>query len=302
MKKVYITGIAGLLGSNIATELADKYEISGVDCIEAEIQGIKYDVFDVCDYAKLRESIDSAKPNVLIHTIAVVNVDRCEENEAYARKLNSELTRELSIICSQLHIKMIYISTDAVFDGEKDSLYTEEDIVNPLNVYAKTKYEGECFVRKNVDSLILRTNIYGINVQNKNSFGEWVVKALKNDENLNMFEDIIFSPILVNDLALIIGKCIESNLCGLYHACATGGITKYDFGIKTKEVFRIQSGTINKATSDIMNFKAKRAKNMGMSNKKLRDALDISIRTPEESIERFYQLYTQKIGVVNYGN
>ena len=79
MKKVYITGIAGLLGSNIATELADKYEISGVDCIEAEIQGIKYDVFDVCDYAKLRESIDSAKPDVLIHTIAVVNVDRCEE-------------------------------------------------------------------------------------------------------------------------------------------------------------------------------------------------------------------------------
>ena len=117
MKKIYITGIAGLLGSNIAVELSDKYKITGVDSVDISIPNIKYDVFDVCDYTKLYESIVAVKPDILIHTIAVVNVDRCEEEENFARKINAELTRELSSICSQLNIKMIYISTDAVFDG-----------------------------------------------------------------------------------------------------------------------------------------------------------------------------------------
>ena len=167
-------------------------------------------------------------------------------------------------------------------------------MVNPLNIYAKTKYEGELFAKQNADSLILRTNIYGINVQNKKSFGEWVAKALENDEEINMFTDIVFSPILVNELAQIIDKCIDKDLSGLYHACATGAITKYNFGMILKDVFKIKTGKINKTTSSIMNFKAKRAKNMGMSNKKLREALDVDIRTPEESIEQFYQLYKQK--------
>lgn len=294
MKKIYITGIAGLLGNNIAIELSGKYQITGVDSVDIRIPNIEYEVFDVCDYDRLYKSIADAKPDVLIHTIAVVNVDRCEEEEDFARKLNAELTKKLSEICSQLNIKMIYISTDAVFDGEKESLYTEEDEVHPLNIYAKTKYEGELALKENIDSLILRTNIYGINVQNKNSFGEWIVKALENDEEMNMFTDIVFSPILVNDLAFIIDKCIESNLCGLYHACATGAITKYDFGVRLKDIFNMKTGKIHKTTSDIMNFKAKRAKNMGMSNKKLREALNISIRTPEESIAQFYELYRQK--------
>ena len=186
---------------------------------------------------------------------------------------------------------MIYISTDAVFDGKEDKLYTESDITAPLNMYAKSKLEGECFVRQYERNLILRTNIYGVNVQKKKSFGEWVVTALENNEELNMFEDIFFSPILVNELAEVIDKCMQADLSGLYHACGTGSISKYDFGMKVKEVFGIETGKIHRTTSDIMNFKAPRSKNMGMSNEKLKDILNIQIRTPEESIEYFYQIY-----------
>lgn len=294
-EKIYITGIAGLLGSNIASELKNKYQVSGVDCLDINLQDIKYDVFDVRDHTQLRKSIEQAKPDVLIHTIAVVNVDLCEIEKELANKVNAQLTKEIAQICNDLNIKMVYISTDAVFDGNDNCLYQEDDAVAPINEYGKTKYLGEQFVREYQGNLILRTNIYGINIQNKNSFGEWIVKSLVNDEELNMFTDIYFSPILVNELARVIDKCMESDLSGIYHACGTGAISKYDFGMKVKEIFDIKTGKIKNATSDVMNFKAPRAKHMGMSNKKLCEVLNISICTPEESIEVFKCLMMKRI-------
>lgn len=302
MKKIYITGIAGLLGNNIATALKNKYEISGADLINVKIPNISYDVFNLCDEKELRYHITKCNPDILIHTVAAVNVDRCESDVDYAETLNAKLTKKIADICDELGIKLIYISTDAVFDGKKESLYIEDDIVNPINVYGRTKYEGEEYTSQIRNSLILRTNIYGLNIQNKKSFGEWVVDALNNNEEINMFEDILFSPILVNELARVIDKCIEKNLCGLYHACGTGAISKYEFGIKIKKIFDIKTGKINKSQSDIMNFIAPRAKNMGMSNQKLCSKLKIKINTPEESIEEFYRMYSYVKEKNTHGN
>lgn len=294
MKKIYITGIAGLLGSNIASELKGKYEISGVDIVDISIPGVMYDIYDVSDYTALETHIIKEEPDVLIHTVAIVNVDKCEENQQLAEKINAQLTGVLAEICDRNHIKMIYISTDSVFDGKDRKLYSESDQVAPINEYAKSKYVGEVYTARYSNNLILRTNIYGLNIQNKKSFGEWVVGALKNGETINMFDDIYFSPILVNDLANIIDRCIIENLSGLYHVCATGQISKYEFGIKVKEIFDIDSGKINRSTSEIMNFKAKRPKNMGMSNLKIRQKLGIDIRTPEQSIREFYRIYLEQ--------
>lgn len=299
MKRIYITGSCGLLGSGIVKELSSKYELFGADLIEMQQDGCETECFDLTDYELLKKSITAIQPNVLIHTAAAVNVDRCEEDKEYAYKLNVELTEKLVDICHEENIKLIYISTDAVYDGTKEGLYTEQDKVNPINYYGKTKLEGECFVETFPDSLILRTNIYGRNIQNKKSFGEWIVDSLREDKELNMFTDILFSPILVNELALVIDKCIEKDLKGMYLACGTGSITKYHFGIIVKQTFDIPFGKINKALSDDMEFKAKRSKNMGMLNHKLCEELDISISTPEESIVKFKNLYLED---GNYGN
>ncbi len=302
MKKVYITGIAGLLGNNIATELLDKYEIFGADIIKTDIPGVTYDVFDLCDEKELEYNISRCKPDILIHTVAAVNVDKCETDIDYAETLNAKLTQKVSSICEKLGIKLIYISTDAVFDGTKEGLYKEGDVVNPINVYGRTKYEGEVFASQIKNSLILRTNIYGLNIQNKKSFGEWVVDALENDMEINMFEDIYFSPILVNELARVIGCCIQQDLSGLYHACGTGSISKYQFGLEVKKIFGIKTGKIKKSKSEIMNFVAPRAKNMGMSNESLCSKLNIRIHTPEESIEEFYHMYSHMREEGTYGN
>lgn len=294
MKTIYITGISGLLGYAVARELSKRNIVLGADLISIDVPNCQVDIIDLQDKVKLEERICEVKPDVIIHTAAAINVDRCEEDKEKAYAQNVGITKNLVEICNENNIKLIYISTDAVFDGEKVGEYVEEDEVNPVNYYGYTKLEGENFVKKINSNLILRTNIYGINIQSKKSFGEWIVDELIADEELNMFTDIYFSPILVNDLAEVIDKCIEKDLCGLYHACGTGNMSKYDFGICVKEIFGIMSGKINKSTSEKMNFIAKRSKNMAMSNEKIKKELGIAIRTPRESIEKFKELYYEK--------
>lgn len=291
MKNIYITGIAGLLGINLSYYLKTNYNIFGVDIVKLNLPNVISETYDILDREALEKSLVNNKVNIVIHTVAAVDVDNCEVNPTYAEKINANVTKTLAELCYKNNIKMVYISTDAVFNGSSNKLYTEEDETNPINVYGKTKLEGEKYVLSNPINLVLRTNIYGYNIQNKNSFGEWVLYSLLNDKTINMFSDIYFSPILVNEFAEILSIIIQRDLCGLYHLCGTGLISKYQFGIELKRIFGIKTGQIISTSSDGFNFKAKRSKNMGMSNKKLSNELGIHIRTPFESIEYFKRLY-----------
>lgn len=292
--KIYITGLAGMLGYGIYSELKDKAQIVGVDIIDIKNLNLPYQMISLYDIDKIEENIVKLKPDVLIHTAALINVEECERNPEEAERLNTVVTKQLADICNNHKIKMVYISTDAVFDGRDSKLYTETDIENPINVYGQTKLAGEISVLKYPQNLVFRTNIYGINIQEKQSFGEWIYYSLIEGKTLNLFTDINFSPILANELAELIYISCQKNLCGLYHACGTGCITKYDFGIKLKEFFQIDSGVIHEATSDIAHFKAKRSKHMGMSNAKLCNALQMEISTPQESIKKFYHLIKRR--------
>lgn len=293
MKKIYITGIAGMLGSNMAYCLKDDYKIYGCDKIAVHMPGIATSTCDVLEEAQIKEELKRIAPQALVHTVAVVNVDLCEKDPVLARRMNTESTEILQRICQELHIKMIYISTDAVFAPDDNTLSSEEDPKNPLNEYARTKLEGEVKALVNPGNLVLRTNIYGYNIQDKKSFGEWVLSALQKGQTLTMFEDIYFSPILVNDLAMLISECVKENLCGLYHACGTGAVSKYEFGRTLQEEFDLTVGRIVKSDSSQFPFVAQRSKHMGMSNNKLSERLNLTIRTPLESIKAFRELYTQ---------
>lgn len=283
-----------MLGYGIYRELKDRSQIVGVDIINVKGLNLPYQQISLYDIEVIEKNIIETKPDILIHTAALINVEECERNPKEAKRLNTVVTKQLADICNNYKIKMVYISTDAVFDGQDSRLYIEEDIANPLNVYGQTKLDGETYVLKYPQNLVFRTNIYGINIQNKQSFGEWIYYSLIDGKTLNLFTDIDFSPILVNELAELIYRSCQEDLSGLYHACGTGCITKYDFGIKLKEFFHIDSGVIHEATSDIAHFKAKRSKHMGMSNAKLCNALHMKISTPQESIEKFYQLIERR--------
>lgn len=292
MERIYVTGIAGMLGGNIAYLLKDKYEIYGVDRIPIFDTRIHAQVFDLLDYETLRESIDKIRPKYLIHTAAMINVDFCEKEPELAEELNFKLTEFLAKVCKDISCKMLYISTDAVFNGKCERLYLETDTVDPINVYGKTKLKGEYAVLDN-DHIVVRTNIYGYNLQEKNSLGEWILKALQDESTIRLFTDIYFSPILVNELVEIIVQLLErEDICKeIYHVCGTGSVSKCEFGEKIAEIFGLRQCQIIKGVSEDMKFLAKRAKNMGMSNEKVKKLLKRTIRTPNESIDEFYRLY-----------
>ena len=291
MKTVYITGIAGLLGNTIANELRDRHHVTGADRNCVDVWGCEFDTLDLLDFGSVKKSIQKAKPDIIIHAAACVNVDLCETDSVLAKNMNVELTKAVTEAAKAQNAKVIYISSDAVFDGENTELYKEEDMTSPINEYARTKLLGEQITLGKSDTLVLRTNFYGLNIRDKKSFGEWIITALEQNETLNMFDDIFFSPLVANELAKIIELCIEKDLKGIYHACATGAISKYEFGVKTKEIFGIETGHIVKTNSSTASFKAKRSKHMGMSNCKLCKDLNITISTPIQGIELFKKMY-----------
>ncbi len=293
MKKIYITGLAGMLGCNLAFLLREHYLVYGVDIVEVNMPGIESCVYDILDEKLVREQLMKIRPDVVIHTVASVNVDLCEIHKEFAKKLNATSTKIMADVCNQLGAKLIYISTDAVFDPIMNRLSKEADEVSPKNEYARTKLLGETYTLQYAENLVLRTNIYGFNIQKKNSFGEWILSSLLNDETLSMFDDIYFSPILVNELATVIHLCINKELCGLYHACGTGAVNKYEFAMTLKDEFHLTSGEVIQSSSDSYAFKAPRSKFMGMSNQKISDELNLRIRTPKESIVYFRELYEQ---------
>ena len=282
-----------MLGSNIAFLLRDKYHVAGVDLHEIEMEHVFGNVFSALDLELVKKQLIKHKTDILIHCSALVNVDECEANPEYATLVNYTSTKNLAWICDELGIKMIFISTDAVFDGKSNTLYGENDKPNPISVYGKTKLKAEEAVLAGGNHMVVRTNIYGFNYREKSSFGEWILNSLISNIELNMFHDIYFSPILVNDLADILDQCIEKDMSGLYHICSTGAISKYDIAIAIMEEFDI-NGSINKVSMEQYKFKAPRTKNMGLNNEKISHALGIHIRTPIESVTEFKRLYDER--------
>ena len=135
--KVFITGLAGMLGCNIAYKLRKEYIISGVDLIKVNMENVDSYEFDALDYKKLSDCFKEVNPDIIIHTAAAVNVDKCETELDYAEKLNVKMTDNICRAAREVGAKIIYISTDAVFDGTDENLYYENDKVCPINIYSE---------------------------------------------------------------------------------------------------------------------------------------------------------------------
>lgn len=288
--RVYITGIAGLLGANLAFLLRDDFDIGGVDIYPVVFRGVQSDVYDLLSTSSLERRLIELRPKVVIHCAALVDVDHCERHPDEALRLNTGLTDTLSELCARLGSKLIFISTDAVFDGQKEGPYTEDDSPSPLNVYGRSKLLAEHTALRHEGNVVLRTNIYGWNYRAKQSFGEWIYNSLAKGDALRMFADVVFSPILVNELATAVVGVVTRNLRGLFHAGGTGQISKYEFGVRLKRVFDLKSGEIVKASVDDFGFAAKRAKNMSLDSSRLARELGFRSSTPAESITKFRYL------------
>ena len=185
------------------------------------------------------------QPDAIIHTAAIANVDACEIRSETARLLNAEIPGRLAELCAKRGVRLIHISTDAVFDGTKDSVYTEEDAPNPLSIYARTKLDGETAVLSvNADAVVARVNFFGWSLSGKRSLSEYFVNHLSSGKECDGFTDVCFCPLFVGDLADTLVRMLEKDLSGLYHVVGSEAMTKYDFGVKIARQFGFDEGLI----------------------------------------------------------
>ncbi len=298
--RIGITGASGMLGTALVRRLSKSNKVFATSrSVGVEGKGIEWDCFDLTDIPLLNKWLNKVKPDVVVHCAAIVNVDLCEENVDLATKLHVETTKTMADYLDSNNAKLIYISTDSVFDGEKQGAYSEADLVNPLNVYAKTKLMGEGPAQSMNNGLILRTNIIGWTLESRTSFAEWMLKSLIDKTPLNLFHDVYFSPLHVDDLSSIIGRIIDRPVFGLYHCTSSDSISKYDFGKKMAEIFQLSDLNINRVGVDSMKFKANRPKNMALDAKKIGLALECNLPSIVDVIKLMKYQYDKNNNLLN---
>jgi len=208
--------------------------------------------------------------------------------------LNTEFPGELATVCAKKGVRFVHISTDAVFDGKKKDLYTEEDRPNPLGVYSQTKLDGEYAVQEaNPAAIIARVNFFGWSLSGKHSLAEFFVGNLSAGQSVNGFTDVIFCPIFVNHTTRFLLAMLGKGLCGLYHVVGAQAISKYQFGVEIARKFGLRESLIFPKSVEGSNLTARRSHNLWLSIHKLSTDLGREIPKFSTGLDEFYTQYQQ---------
>jgi dTDP-4-dehydrorhamnose reductase len=298
--KLLITGASGLLGISLALEAIREHDVIGVD--RGKLKSAPFQVLraDLLHSHEIDSVIDAARPAWLVNCAALANLDVCEAHPDQARTLNTEVPGQLAEICRKKGIRFVHISTDAVFDGEKNEVYTEDDPPHPLGVYSKTKFAGEEAVQgANPQAIVARVNFFGWSLSGSHSLGEFFVSNLSAGNPVNGFTDVIFCPIFVNHTARLLLAMLEKGLCGLYHVVGAQPMSKYQFGVEIARRFRLRESLITPRSVEGSGLTARRSHNLRLSTHKLSTDLGQEIPTFSTGLDEFYtqfqQGYPQKI-------
>ncbi len=293
--RILVTGASGLLGANVALEAAAKgHTVFGVaHRTPLNTQDFTVLTANLLQTGAIERLLERTRPDWVIHCAALANLEDCENNPELAQRINSQVPGILAAACRKGGARLLHVSTDAVFDGQKGG-YTETDQPNPLSVYAQTKLDGErAVVRANTDALIARVNLFGFSPSGKRSLAEFFLYNLLAGEAVKGFTDVFFCPLLVNDVAHIFFEMLERGLSGLYHVFSAECLSKYDFGVRIAERFGLDAGLIAPISVADFGLQAARAPNLTMDTTRLSTVLGHPLPAFSPMLERFYALYQQ---------
>jgi dTDP-4-dehydrorhamnose reductase len=292
--RILVTGASGLLGISVALEAARDHEVFGV-VNNTPLKTSSFKVFkaDLLVPNTCQQLFDDIQPDWVIHCAALADIDACEADPAQARQLNTEIPAELALIVARGGARMLHVSTDAVFDGQKGD-YTEQDAPNPLSVYARTKLDGERAVSDvNPEAIVARVNLYGWSTSGDRSLAEFFFNNLEAGKRLNGFDDVYFCPLNAVDLGQIFLRMLELNLNGLYHVVSSKCLTKYDFGVRIARIFGFNPDSIIPISVVDSSLNAPRSPRLTLRSDKL--ASQLGKKTPDinSGLQKFYSQYLQ---------
>ncbi len=262
--RVLITGGAGQLGMDMALELEEEYEVVPVDIRD----------FDITELHATIRGVESVNPGAVVHCAALTDVDACEGEEDVAYLVNAIGARNVAIASQRVKARLVHISTDYVFDGQKGGAYREDDRPNPMTVYGKTKLMGERFVKQHVhEHFILRIAwLYGLTGKN---FVKTILQAAQTKSELRVVNDQHGTPTWTADVARQVRALLRSNAFGVYHATSHGSCTWFEFAKTILMEAGVDTPVVPVATSEYPRS-APRPRNSVLDNHLLRiQGLDV---------------------------
>ncbi len=263
--RIFITGGSGLMGSKTAeTALAKGHEVfSGFAHSEP---GFGKPVrFDLKDYNGISDLINKLKPEVVVHSAALTDVDRCEREKELAYRTNVEGTRAMAQAAEKSGSFLIYISTDYVFDGNR-GMYGEDDRTDPVNYYGYTKLLGEQFCR---DCIARTCVIYGSRpASGKINFALWLINNLKSGQKVRVVTDQFITPTLNTNLARMVLEIADKRLRGVYNLAGATRISRYDFALMLAREFDLDHSLIVPSRMNDLKWNAKRPMDSSLDTSK----------------------------------
>jgi len=290
--RIFVTGASGLLGLNAMLQLKDRHEVSGSYLTHPiRVMGAMAHQGDLSNVAVVEEIFGAKRPEVVLHTAGLTNVDACQANPAEATRLHVQVTRHVARAAQRVGAKLVHISTDHLSDGT-NKFVTEESIPAPVNEYARTKWEAEQVAAKECPgALIIRTNFFGWGTPVKKSFSDWILDGLESGRRLTLFPDVYVSPILINDLVDVIEKLVALKESGTFNVASRNRVSKYEFGMGLAEVFRLlRPDSILPVPIGLASLLAPRPPDMSLDTNKVAKVLGRAMPSVDESLRKLKDL------------
>jgi dTDP-4-dehydrorhamnose reductase len=234
--RVAIFGVGGQLGRAVEALFATRHDVISVD----------HDRADIRHAGAVEDVVRSARPDWVVNSAAMTHVDRCENDPLAAFEVNAVGARNVARASAAAGARLLHVSTDYVFDGEKDGAYTEQDIARPINAYGMSKLAGEWFVRAECDShVVVRTSgLYGLYVcrGKGKSFAETILARARQGQALKVVSDERLTPTFAEDLARQMFAMVERGVpSGVYHATNAGSCSWYEFARELLRLARVEA-------------------------------------------------------------
>ena len=291
--KILITGSGGMLGHELCGVLSKAgHNVIGVDINPPDTRypiPNTFSIADINDKRVLNSVFEKENPGIVVHTAAWTDVDGCEKSPQRALEINSRGTINVAEAAKKFSARLVYISTDFVFDGMKKSPYTELDACAPLGVYAKTKWEGEKAAARILENYaVVRTSwLFGRGGKN---FVNTIISKVSEEKALKVVDDQIGSPTYAKDLAYAINKLIEKGIKGkeTYHVCNSGQCSWFDFALKIKSLVPAMKDAVIEAVSSAeLGRPAPRPAFSVMDTSKFRNYTGMELRNWEEALREY---------------
>ena len=277
-KKILFTGGSGLLALNWANKVCQDFDVVlGLHVREIILNGVESFKINLESEIEFSKSVDIIQPNLIIHAAGMTNVDQCEAFPELANKINYEGAKFVSDVCMKNNIDLIFISTDHLFDGTVPNV-SENHVKNPLNYYGQTKSLGEGYINlNNPKALIIRTNFFGWGTSYRQSFSDFLINNLRNGNKLTLFNDVFYTPILIDTLVETVMALYNKNAKGIFNVVGNDRVSKLEFGLEIVKVFGLNIDLINEGSITNNNELVKRPKDLSLSNFKVKSFLKIEI-------------------------